>query len=107
MDRRAKRRRSRIMTVLVIAALGTGAWALFGSAAAISINLTIDLVAVAYGVLLYRSSRRRSERIRQVRTISRHPLSESGSVWPAGVPSIGHDISLDDEPLFLDEPIAL
>lgn len=91
------------MTALVVAALGTGLWAVFGSGAAVSIHLAIDVVAAFYGVLIYQSSRRRSERLREVRTLSRHPLAGSAPSWPTA----GGNITLDDEPLFLDEPIAL
>jgi len=107
MARRAKRRRVRTMAALVVAALATGVWALFGSGAAMSLHVAIDLVAVFYGILMYRSTRRRSQRERQMRKLARHPLSASSGLWPAGVPDLGSDLALADDPLFYEEPVAL
>ncbi|MBW3594999.1 MAG: hypothetical protein KY391_05420 [Actinobacteria bacterium] len=102
-ERRTRRRRSRIMTMLVVAAFTTGCWAAFGSGVAISIHVAVDVIALLYAVLVYRVGRRRSERFREVRTITRHPLAGTTVTWPTAI----HNITLDDEPLFVDEPIAL
>ena len=71
----------RIMSALVIAAIGTGIWAATGSGAAISLHLVIDLMAVSYGALLYESRRRRSEQLRKVRSLARHPMSAPRASW--------------------------
>ena len=91
------------MTGLAVAALASGVWAIFASSVVLSIHLALDVVALAYAVLMYRSGRRRSERLRKVRSISRHPLAGRTASWPAA----GATVTLDDEPLFVDEPIAL
>ena len=91
------------MTILAIAALASGVVALFGSGIALSVHVALDIVAFAYAVLMYRSGRRRSERLRKVRSLSRHPLAGGTASWPA----TNGNVTLDDEPLFLDEPIAL
>ena len=82
MARRTRRRRTRIMTMLVIAMLATGVWALLGSGAAVSIHLLVDAIAVFYGTLMYESRRRRKEQRRKVRSIARHPLSAPRAAWP-------------------------
>ena len=91
------------MTGLVVVAVGTGVWALFGSGVATWIHVAVDVVAVAYGILVFRSGRRRLERLRKVRSLSRHPLADRSASWP----SMNNNIRLDDEPLFLDESVAL
>lgn len=70
------------MTLLVLAVLGTGVWALSGTGAAVSIHLLVDAVAVFYGALLYESKRRLKEQRRKVRSIARHPLSTPRTPWP-------------------------
>lgn len=79
------------MTVLVLAMLGTGIWALSGAGAAVSIHLMVDAVAVFYGTLLYESKRRLKEQRRKVRSIARHPLSAPRAPWP----------EMDEEPIAL------
>ena len=104
--RLSRRRRIRVMTLLVIAALGTGLWALVGSGAAVSIHLAIDLVAVGYGYLMYESNRRRSEQTRKVRSIDSYPaLAAPVGAWP-GIGEESFEVR-DDEPLLVDDPIAL
>jgi hypothetical protein len=70
------------MFLLVMAAIGTGVWALVSAGAALSVHLTVDVIAVMYGALLYESRRRRNERRRKVRNIARHPLSATKEPWP-------------------------
>ena len=102
-ERYARRRQNRIMLLLVLMAVATGAWALVGEGAAISIHLAIDVVAICYGALLYESRRRRSERRRKVRSLARHPLAAPAAQWPVAL-----DGGVDDqEPLFVDDQIAL
>ena len=103
--RRSRRRRVRIMTLLVVAALATGVWALVGSGAAVSIHLAIDLVAVFYGYLMYESNRRRTEQVRKVRSLDSFPLAAPVGAWP-GMSDESFEVR-DDEPLLLDDPIAL
>ena len=79
--RRTRRRRTRIMTALVVAMIATGIWALTGSATAVSLHLVIDMAAVFYGAMLYESRRRRNEQRRKVRNLARHPLSAPRPAW--------------------------
>lgn len=82
MARRTRRRRTRIMTVLIVAVIATGIWALSGSSAAVSLHLLVDVAAVCYGSLLYEARRRRKEQLRKVRRLARHPLSVPRAAWP-------------------------
>lgn len=79
------------MTMLVVAVIGTGIWAISGSGAAVSIHLLVDVVAVFYGTLLYEAKRRLQEQRRKVRRIARHPLSAPRAPWP----------DMDEEPIAL------
>jgi len=90
------------MVSLLTAAAATGVWAAFGSGAALTLNVVVDLVAIAYGVLVYRPGRLRPERVRQVRTSNRHAVAGPANPWPSSTANV--DL---DEPLFFEEQIAL
>lgn len=79
------------MIALVLAAIGTGVWALSGSSAAVLVHLLTDVVAVFYGTMLYEARRRRAEQLRKVRRLAKHPLSASRAAWP----------EMDKEPIAL------
>ena len=104
--RQRRRRRVRIMTFLVLTAIGTGVWALLGSGAAVSVHLAVDLVTLGYGYLMYESGRRRSERTRKVRNIDRRPLAAPVGAWP-GMDDESFTVLDADEPLLQDESVAL
>ncbi len=89
--------------MLVAAALGTGVGALFGSRLLLLVHVSVDVVAVAYGILVYRAGRERLERVRTVRTLTRHPLATRTTTWPTPAAAA---VELDD-PLFAEEQLAL
>ncbi len=103
LERRARRRRIRMMMLLVATAAGTGGWALFGSGVALSIHVAVDLVALGFGALVYRTERRRAVRLREGRALARHPLATPTTSWAQSAPTLRDN----DEPLFFEEPIAL
>ena len=80
-----------MFVALLMAVVATGAWAISGSPAAISLNLGADVVALVYGTAIYESSRRYKEQQRKVRTLARHPMSVSRTPWP----------EMDEEPVAL------
>ena len=80
-----------MLLVLAAGVLATGIWAVTGSTAGVSANLTADVVALVYGTAFYESSRRYKEQQRKVRTIARHPMSSSRTPWP----------DVDEEPVAL------
>ena len=94
------------MALLVFTSIATGVWALFGSGAAVSIHLAVDLVTLGYGYLMYESGRRRSERTRKVRNIDRRPLAAPVGAWP-GMDDDSFKVLEPDEPLLQDESVAL
>lgn len=103
-EARARRRRVRIMAGLLVAVAVTGLVALMETRL-LPVHLIVDVGALAFGVMLFRSNRRQAERLRKVRTLARQPI-------PADRPTAEWPIAIevhDDEPLFVDvdEPIAL
>ena len=67
--RQARRRRRTIAAVLVLAALGTGVWALIEKGIATEIHLVTDAVLVFYIALISETKRRRNERTAKVRPL--------------------------------------
>ena len=80
--RRARRRQTRILFVLVVIAVGTGAWALVSGGVAMAVHVAVDLMALTYGVVVIGARRRRAEQNRKVWSMARHPVSSPRTPWP-------------------------
>ena len=82
MGRRARRRQSRILTLLLAVAIVSGIWAAASGGGALYTHLVVDVVTIAYGGFVIHARRRQAERRRKVRSLARHPLNSRRSSWP-------------------------
>lgn len=81
MARHARRRQSRILTVLFAVAIVTGIWAAASGGGALYTHVFVDVVTIAYAGFVIHARRRQAERRRKVRSLARHPVSSRRSSW--------------------------